>query len=117
MFAMASCYSPNPDAAIGFDLPFDIETGELIDDVWQRWLEHDPVHLLEPHADALRSLRTYYLDCGKWDEHHLQLGARVYARRLRALGIEHRYEEFDGGHMNTAHRYELSLRLFSEAWR
>lgn len=117
MLAMASCYSPNPDAEIGFDLPFDLETGEPIGEVWQRWLQHDPVTLVERHAEALASLETYYIDCGKWDEHHLQLGARIYCRRLRELGIDHRYEEFDGGHRNTAHRYEESLKAFSRHWR
>ncbi len=94
----------------------DLETGELIDGVWQRWKQHDPVVLADHYADALRSLDTYYIDCGKWDEHHLQLGARIYCRRLNELGIAHTYEEFEGGHMNTAHRYERSLKLFSDAW-
>lgn len=116
MLAMASCYAPNPIAEIGFDLPFALETGDMIDAVWQRWLQHDPVTLVERHADALRSLRTYYLDCGRWDEHHLQLGARIYCRKLRALDVPHTYEEFEGGHHNTAHRYEQSLRAFSAAW-
>ena len=49
--------------------------------------------------------------------HHLQLGARIYTRRLRELGIAHTYEEFEGGHRNTAHRYEVSLKLFSDRWR
>ncbi len=117
MLAMASCYSPNPDTEIGFDLPFALETGERIDHTWQRWLQHDPVVIANRHADALRSLSTYYIDCGKWDEHHLQLGARIYSRRLSDLDVKHTYEEFDGGHRNTAHRYELSLKLFSEHWR
>ena len=116
MLAMASCYSPNPTAEIGFDLPFDLETGEIVDSVWQRWLQHDPVTLADRHADALRSLRTYYIDCGKWDEHHLQLGNRIYCRELDRLGVAHTYEEFEGGHSNTAHRYERSLRIFSDAW-
>ena len=115
MLAMSSCYSPNPASPIGFDLPFDERTGELRDDVWQRWLEHDPVHLVARHADALRSLRHYYLDCGRWDEHHLQYGARIYTRRLAALGIPHVYQEFEGGHMNVSHRYDVSLRSLSEA--
>lgn len=110
MLAMASCYSPNPAAECGFDLPFDPYSGELRDDVWARWLTHDPVTLATAHADALRRLDLYYLDCGRWDEHHLQLGNRIYSARLRALGVPHVYEEFDGGHMNVAHRYEESLR-------
>jgi hypothetical protein len=115
LLAMASCYSPNPAAAIGFDLPFDEYTAALRPTVWQRWLQHDPVELVGAHADALRALRLYYLDCGRWDEHHLQYGARIYTRRLRELAVAHRYEEFEGGHMNVAHRYDVSLQAASAA--
>ena len=113
LLAMASCYSPNPASALGFDLPFDPYTGELRDEVWARWLAHDPVTLAARHADALRQLSLYHLDCGRWDEHHLQLGNRIYCARLTALGVPHRYEEFDGGHMNVAHRYDGSLTRLS----
>ncbi|MGH7789713.1 MAG: alpha/beta hydrolase [Candidatus Binatia bacterium] len=116
MLAMASCYAPNPASPIGFDLPFDEQTAELRPAVWARWLQHDPVELAAAHADALRSLRLYYLDCGRWDEHHLQYGNRIYSRRLQALGVPHTYEEFDGGHMNVGHRYEVSLRALAAAF-
>jgi enterochelin esterase family protein len=115
ILAMASCYSPNPASPTGFDLPFDERTGEVRADVWARWLAHDPVELVAAHAGALRSLRLYYLDCGRRDEHHLQYGTRVYVRRLEALGIPHVYEEFDGGHFGTSFRYDVSLRLLSAA--
>lgn len=115
MLAMASCYSPNAAAPIGFDLPFDEYTAELRPDVWTRWLAHDPVELVAAHAAALRSLRLFYLDCGRWDEHHLQYGNRIFSRQLRELGITHTYEEFEGGHMNVAHRYDVSLRAISTA--
>jgi enterochelin esterase family protein len=113
MLAMASCYAPNPASDVGFDLPFDPRTGELRDDVWARWLAHDPITLAAAHAEALKRLQLYFLDCGRWDEHHLQLGNRIYSQRLTALGVPHVYEEFDGGHMNVAHRYELSLQRLS----
>src|SRR3954453_3292578 len=35
-YGMAACYSANEDGSV--NLPFDIETGELIPDVWERWL-------------------------------------------------------------------------------
>src|SRR5947199_162489 len=41
VLGMAAAYSPNLDADGGFDLPFDLETGELISAVWNRWLEND----------------------------------------------------------------------------
>ena len=75
-----------------------------------------PVELAAAHAEALRSLRLYYLDCGRWDEHHLQYGARIYSRAPRpASASPHTYEEFDGGHMNVGHRYDVSLRAISAA--
>lgn len=116
ILAMASCYSPNPGAPVGFDLPFEEHTGRLRDDVWRRWLDHDPVELAGSAADALRSLRLYYLDCGRRDEYRIQYGCRIYSRRLAELGVPHRYEEFDGGHRNVAHRLDVSLAAISAAF-
>lgn len=108
--AMAACYSPNPATSpFGIDLPFDLETGRFRDDVWERWRAHDPLTLLEQHADALRSMKLVYLDCGTKDEWNLHLGARLFARRLRELGIAHEHQEFDDGHMNVQYRYDVSL--------
>jgi enterochelin esterase-like enzyme len=107
--AMAACYSPNPQAPLGLDLPFDTDTCELRAEVWARWLAADPIQLAERHADDLRSLRLLYLDCGNRDEHHLHFGARQLARRLTTLGIPHEYDEFDDGHRDTDYRYDVSL--------
>lgn len=116
--AMAACYSPNPATPGGFDLPFDMTTGELRPDIWQRWLAHDPITLLqaEPHAAALRGMKLVYLDCGNRDEHALHYGARIFCRRLTGLNIPYVYQEFDGGHRNTQFRYDVSLRLISQAF-
>lgn len=114
--AMAACYSPNPATApFGIDLPMDLATGAWRDQVWERWLGHDPLRLLERHGDALRSMRLLYLDCGTRDEWSLHHGARLFARRLRELGIPHQNEEFDDGHMNVQYRYETSLPRLARA--
>jgi enterochelin esterase family protein len=90
ILGMAAAYSPNPATPpFGVDLPCDLESGAFREDVWRRWLEHDPLVLLETHADALRSLRLLYLDCGTRDEFNLQHGARLFTRRLRELGVPH----------------------------
>jgi enterochelin esterase family protein len=116
ILAMAAAYSPNPKSPpFGIDLPCDLETGEFRDDVWARWLELDPLHLVETHADALRSLALLYLDCGTEDEFHLQHGARALGRRLDALRIPHHRQEFADGHMNVTYRYDLSLPLLHRA--
>jgi enterochelin esterase family protein len=108
---MAACYSP---AGTNFDLPFDLKTGELRNDVWQRWLEHDPVRLVEKHVENLKSLKLLYLDAGTRDEFALDIGARVLSRKLTAHGIEHLHEEFDDGHFNISYRYDRSLELISQ---
>ena len=83
--AMAASYSPDPASGdLGIALPFDPATGEFRDAVWARWLEHDPWHLAARHADALRSLRLLYLDCGIRDEFNLHLGADRKSTRLNS---------------------------------
>ena len=111
---MSACYSPNPAADMGFDLPFDLKTGELRLDVWARWLEHDPVRLVEKSVENLRSLRLLYIDAGTRDEFALDLGARVLCEKLKKFDVPHLHEEFDDGHFNISYRSDRSLELISE---
>jgi enterochelin esterase family protein len=116
LLAMAAAYSPDPDREpFGIDLPCDLETGAFREEVWRRWLELDPIRMLESNAAALASLRLLYLDCGTRDEWSLHHGARLFSRRLEALGIEHQHEEFDDGHMNVQYRYDVSLPRIARA--
>jgi S-formylglutathione hydrolase FrmB len=109
--AMAAFYDPDPRAPLGFRLPMDLHTGEIDASRWRRWQRHDPVRLLrQPRVQrALRSLRGIYLDCGSRDQYHLHYGARQLHQRLRALGIPHRYEEFDDNHSQIDYRMDVSL--------
>lgn len=116
--AMAAAYSPNPASeTMGIDLPFDETTGKIREDVWSRWLEHDPIRILPTRADALRSASLVYLDCGTRDEFNLHLGARLFTQILREREIAHIHEEFDDGHMRITYRYERSLALLWQAFR
>lgn len=117
MMAYGMAYAPNPDAPGGFDMPIDLETGALVEAVWARWLTHDPLRKLdEAHfQDALRSLKLLYIDAGEHDEFSLQVGARLFAKKLEALGIAHRYEEFPGGHFDLNYRYDEVLPVLSAA--
>jgi Putative esterase len=112
-WCMAACYSTDPDGTVR--LPFDTDTGELLPDVWERWLAWDPVRMAAGHADALRSLRAIYIDCGKRDEFFLDLGAEAFRRALAGIGIEDVYfEVFDATHMAIEYRYPLGLRYLAE---
>jgi S-formylglutathione hydrolase FrmB len=115
MYAMAACYSPDPDRPGEVLLPFDLRTGRLIDDVWSLWLEHDPVRMAPRHAEALRGLRAIYLDAGRADEYSLDLGAQAFSDELTALGVEHSFELFTGRHGGITYRYPPAIRHILKA--
>jgi len=114
---MAATYDPDPAAPLGFRLPYHLDSGERIEARWKRWLAHDPVRLVDRHADDLRSLRAIYLDCGWRDQYRIHYGARQLSRRLAAAGISHRYEEFDDDHSDVDYRMDVSLPFLYRALR
>ena len=115
VLAMAAHYSPNPDSELGVDLPFKADTGELLDDVWKRWLAWDPTKIIGKYSENLRKLKLIFIDCGTKDEFNLQWGARIIHSRLDDMRIRHHYEEFDDGHSNINYRYDVSLpKIYSE---
>ena len=118
ILGMAAHYSPNPESPhLGIDFPIDLDTGEMRWDVWHKWQAWDPVQMLDTHADALRKLALVYIDCGSRDEFNLHWGARSLSKKLGKLGIAHRYEEFDDGHMSISYRYDVSVPALVKALR
>ena len=117
VLAMAACYSPDRRRPLGFALPMDAATGAIDAAVWQRWLRYDPLRLAQSRAAVLRRLRLLYFDCGRRDEFNLQWGARQFRAQLRRLGVPHRYEEFDDGHMDISYRLDRSLPYLWRAIR
>jgi S-formylglutathione hydrolase FrmB len=107
--AMAAAYSAGKGGPLNLELPFDLETGRLKAEVWNRWLGHDPVRFIPRHADAFKKLQTVFIDCGLRDEFNLQWGARMVVQELRTAGVDARHEEFEDGHMGISYRYERSL--------
>jgi S-formylglutathione hydrolase FrmB len=106
---MAATYDPDPASPNGFRLPFHLETGEKIEARWKRWLANDPIHMVQRHAKALRSLRGIYIDCGWADQYHIHYGTRILSQRLAEFGIAHTYEEFDDNHSDIDYRMDTSL--------
>ncbi|HEX6778135.1 MAG TPA: alpha/beta hydrolase-fold protein [Ktedonobacterales bacterium] len=112
-WCMAACYSADADETV--HLPYDMATGELIPDIWARWLEHDPVRMVASHAESLRTMRAIYIDAGKRDEFFLDLGAEAFRRALEQVGVTNVFFElFDATHMAIEYRYPLSLKYLAE---
>ena len=93
----------------------ELECGEILDDVWQRWLAHDPLRAAEHHVDALRGLELLHLECGLMDEFHLQWGLRRLVKRLSELEVPHRHLEHPGSHRGIDGRFGEVLPSLIEA--
>ena len=112
-YGVAACFSADPDGTVR--LPFDPGTGRLVDDVWQRWLDWDPVRMVPRYADALRGLTAIWIDAGTRDQWYLDLGAEAFRRELAAIGVDDvHFELFDATHMGIDYRYPLSLAYLAE---
>ncbi|MCP4870017.1 MAG: hypothetical protein GY898_15000 [Proteobacteria bacterium] len=112
--AMAACFDPQPTHPDGFELPVDLKTGAVSPERWERWLAWDPVHMIPRHADALKSSRLVFVDCGSRDQYHLHYGARQMRDAMSAAGIKYDYEEFSDNHSSIDYRMDVSLpRLYS----
>jgi hypothetical protein len=110
ILGVAAAFSARDDGTV--DLPFDPRTGVLRPEVWQRWLEWDPVRMAPGYRDALRSMRSIWIDAGTRDDYFLDLGAEAFRAELRAIGVADdviRYELFDATHSAIDYRYPMSL--------
>ncbi len=114
-YGCAACYSPDPNRAGKALLPFDIGTGALVPDVWETWLEKDPVRMIPNHVAALREMRHIRIDAGRADEYYMDLAATALHRELNEIGVAHEFELFEGRHGGNAHRYPAAMRALIEA--
>jgi S-formylglutathione hydrolase FrmB len=110
ILGVSACFSAREDGTV--ELPFDPRTGMLRPDIWQRWLDWDPVRMAPRYAGALRSLRAIWIDAGTRDDFFLDLGAEAFRLALHEAGVADevvRFELFDATHAGIDYRYPLSL--------
>jgi S-formylglutathione hydrolase FrmB len=111
IYAYSAAYSADDDGTVR--IPFD-DTGAVVPEVWERWLDHDPVIMAgrPEYAEALRSMRAIWVDAGLRDEYFLDFGATAFHRAVRAAGVPDDrvfFELFDAGHGAIEYRYPLAL--------
>ncbi len=116
ILGMAAHYSPNPQSPhLGCDFQFNLETGEIRQDVWNRWISFDPTRMVEKYQDSLSKMKLIYLDCGSRDEFNIHWGSRILHSKLNKMGIIHFYEEFPGRHSKISYRYDVSFPMISRS--
>ena len=116
LLGCAACFSARPDGTP--ELPFDPRTGAVRPEVWQRWLDWDPVRMVDRYADALRSLRRD-LDRRRHQGRVLPgprrggVPGRAGADR-RADDAKVHFELFEAGHGGIDYRYPLALEWLAQ---
>lgn len=94
VYDYAATYSPNPDRPPFYvDLPVAYPSGELIQEVWDRWLSFDPVVNCLERLDNLRKLSGILLDADSHDDYNLHWGHQLLSHRLHEAGIVHEARE------------------------
>jgi S-formylglutathione hydrolase FrmB len=112
---IAACFSARDDGTP--ELPFDPVTGVIRQEVWQRWLDLDPVRMAPKYAEELRSLRAIWIDGGTKDEWYLDIGAQAFWQALADVGVRDdviHFELFDGKHGGIDYRYPIALAWLCE---
>jgi hypothetical protein len=73
------------------------------------------VRMAPERADALRSLKAIYVDCGSRDQFFLDLGAEAFRRKLEEVGVtDYFFELFDATHSAIEYRYPLAVAYLAE---
>ncbi|MFF5337844.1 alpha/beta hydrolase-fold protein [Streptomyces sp. NPDC013181] len=117
LVAMGMCYADDPRTTVPDALPCDPVTGLFRDEVWQRWLAHDPVRMLPAHAGRLAGLGLLHLSVGRRDEYGMHWGVRALHAALDGHRVPHVYLEHDGGHQGIEHIYTEALAALWKLWR
>lgn len=119
VYDYSATYSPNPDSPPFYvDLPVAWPSGEIVQDVWDRWLAFDPVVNVRDRVDNLRRLSGILLDAGVHDDYNLHWGHRLLSHRLTEAGIAHEARENPGNHGGRANeQHQAALQWMSQILR
>lgn len=115
-YGYGSAYSPNPDNPPYYvDFPVAFPSGDVIEPIWEKWLEYDPAVSWKQRLDNLRRLRGIFLDVGSKDEFHHHYGHRQLSQGLMSAGIGHTAQEHSGNHAGRLYeRLQLAVAWLSE---
>ena len=97
MLAASAAWSPNPkNPPLYLDLP--VKDGKMRDDITAKWLANTPLAFVDQYITPLRSYRAIALDVGSQDG--LKADAQALHEAFDRYGIAHRFEIYDGDHVN-----------------
>jgi hypothetical protein len=113
-FALAGAFSVNlSNAPYQVDFPLDGQ-GNLVSSTLARWLDQGPCRLATQLPQPVEL--AIYFDCGDADPSGVHPWNVAFADSLQALGIQHEFRSYAGGHMNQLDsRYQIALPFLGDA--
>jgi hypothetical protein len=72
--------------------------GRFREQVWQRWMDNDPLTIVQRHRNAFRANQSVYLDGPTQDEFRANVGARKIYEVLRCRAAPCTFYEPPGKH-------------------
>ena len=96
--ALSAAYAPRRDSKSGeFDWLYDAH-GQFREEVWQRWLDNDPLTLVKKNPQVFATNQIIYLEGAAQDEYSANIGARTINEALSNHLGRHVFYEPSGRH-------------------
>lgn len=108
VIAMTAFYSPNVNSPDHIDLPFVVETGILLEEVWKRWKLLDPLENIRNHVDTLRKQKII-LQVGTKDEFSLDIGIKALSSLMNQFDVPNNLLTYECGHFSIDYMYKDSI--------
>jgi S-formylglutathione hydrolase FrmB len=100
MYAMglSAAYAPNGFPHRGrFDWLYD-EHGNFRDEIWQRWMENDPLTIVQKNPEAFAPNQAVYVEGAAQDQYSANIGARAIYEVLKERAARCTFYEPPGHH-------------------
>jgi len=119
MFNASAAFSPDVDDWPYYvDLPVDYY-GEVIEEVFDLWLGHDPMALAQENVDYIQA-HKFYMDCGDDDEYLFFNHSDSFSEFLEEENIFHEYLIYPGDHFTevlNGNRFPHSLAFIENSFQ
>ena len=108
--AEAAAWSPDPqNPPKFFDLP--VENDVVKHEIAAKWIANSPLAMVDQYVPNLKKYRAIMMDVGLQDG--LAASNEEMDKSLTRLGISHRFETYEGNHMNRVkERFETKVLPF-----
>lgn len=117
LLSLSSCFASRVEAGppLYGDFFFNLETGSIREEVWRKWKDHDPLHLIQKHQSSFQQINYVLLDCGLSDEYAAQIHHRQLAFQFRQMGFQSfDHWEYQGRHSGQIHRFVPRIKKMIE---